>query len=258
MSEGFVIRGKPLGKKCYGSVPHLPGSRRGPADKGVDEGQARIATLKPRDRHDVIYVQEKLDGSNVGVARVGGRIVPLVRAGYEALSSRFEQHQLFAAWVFERMDWFAFLAEGQRICGEWLAQAHGTRYTLTHDPFVAFDLMTGDRRLSFADFEKTVPAEITRPRLLYFGAPLSIEHAMELLGPTGHHGAIDKPEGCVWRIERRGVVDFLCKYVRPDKVDGCYLPELSGKAPIWNWRPARAVAADIMPRDRDEPGPNAS
>jgi hypothetical protein len=26
---------KPLGKKAYGSIPHLPGSRRGPADKGL-------------------------------------------------------------------------------------------------------------------------------------------------------------------------------------------------------------------------------
>jgi hypothetical protein len=32
-------------------------------------------------------------------------------------------------------------------------------------------------------------------------------------------------------------VDFLAKWVRPDKVDGMYLPEISGKEPVWNWRP---------------------
>ena len=29
-------------------------------------------------------------------------------------------------------------------------------------------------------------------------------------------------------------VDFLVKYVRADKVDGRYLPELSGKEAVWN------------------------
>ncbi len=31
-------------------------------------------------------------------------------------------------------------------------------------------------------------------------------------------------------------VKMLAKYVRPDKVDGAYLPEQSGKEPVWNWR----------------------
>jgi hypothetical protein len=53
------------------------------------------------------------------------------------------------------------------------------------------------------------------------------------------HGAIDEPEGAVWRVERQGQVDFLTKYVRPGKADGCYLPELSGEEPVWNWRPKR-------------------
>ena len=51
---------KPLGGKSYGSVPHLIGSRRGPMDFGVNEGQQRICCEKKRDRHDTIIVQEKL------------------------------------------------------------------------------------------------------------------------------------------------------------------------------------------------------
>jgi len=49
--------------------------------------------------------------------------------------------------------------------------------------------------------------------------------------------ALDPVEGAVWRVERRGAVDFLAKFVRPEKLDGCYLPEVSGAAAIWNWRP---------------------
>ena len=60
---------------------------------------------------------------------------------------------------------------------------------------------------------------------------------MERLGDHGHHGAIDRAEGAVWRCERLGKVDFLGKFVRPEKVDGTYLPEISGKDAIWNWQP---------------------
>jgi hypothetical protein len=48
------------------------------------------------------------------------------------------------------------------------------------------------------------------------------------------HGAVDTVEGAVWRVERYGKVEFLAKYVRQDKVDGCYLPEVSGRDTIWN------------------------
>ena len=33
--------------------------------------------------------------------------------------------------------------------------------------------------------------------------------------------------------------DFLGKFVRPDKKDGCYLPEIGGGEAIWNWRPGQ-------------------
>src|SRR2546421_9685772 len=109
---------KPLGIKAYGSICHLPGSRLGPGDHKLNEGQARILTEKTRDKHDVIIVQEKLDGSNVCVARVSGVLIPLGRAGYPAISSKFEQHKLFAQWVYARLDRFEFLIEGERLCGE--------------------------------------------------------------------------------------------------------------------------------------------
>jgi len=91
------------------------------------------------------------------------------------------------------------------------------------------------------------------PRTIHEGDPLSIEDALEGIKTSGH-GAIDPVEGAVWRVERnelidprkggerRWIVDFLAKYVRPDKVDGAYLPDVErslnpGKT-IWNWRPS--------------------
>lgn len=230
---------KPLGAKAYGSIPHLPGSRMGPGDHHCHEGQARIATLRSRDRHDLVTVQEKLDGSCVAVARIDNEVVSLGRAGHLASSSRHEMHQLFAAWVEENGPRFkALLTPGERVVGEWLAQAHGTRYELTHEPFVAFDLMVGRARATVEEVTARVTAQgFVVPHVIHVG-PLGIDAMQERLGLTGFHGATDRAEGAVWRVERKGVVDFLVKWVRPDKTDGCYLPEIVGGSAVWNWRPA--------------------
>src|SRR5262249_1509410 len=150
----------------------------------------------------------------------------------------YEQHHLFAHWVQEHEERFdAVLQEGERVCGEWLAQAHGTRYALPHEPFVAFDLMVGTQRFSVDVFLRRIcTGHFTTPRELYRGGPFSVEQAQSLLESSGH-GALDPVEGAVWRRERKGEVDFVVKWVRPDKGDGIYLPEISGKPPLWNWRP---------------------
>lgn len=181
-------------------------------------------------------VQEKLDGSNCSVAKVAGKIVALGRAGYLASTSPFEQHHLFADWVANNETRFcALLDEGERRVGEWLAQAHSTRYNLPHEPYVIFDLMRGATRQPWEKV-KARCGDFILPRVLHVGGPLSIEAALAILEPSGH-GAIEPVEGAVWRVERRGVVDFLGKYVRPEKVDGSLLPEINGGVTTWNWRP---------------------
>lgn len=230
---------KPLGSKAYGHIAHLPGSRMGPADHKIHEGQARIATEKVRDKHDRVIVQEKLDGSCVAVANVDGKIVALGRAGYPAWSSPFEQHHLFASWVQHNEPRFlGALEDGERLVGEWLAQAHGTRYELEHEPFVAFDIMRAKSRLPFDRFKEKTEGFITPTVVHDAFEACSIVEAIDVVGMFGYHGAVDYVEGAVWRVEREGKVDFLAKYVATDKVDGRYLPELSGEPPVWNWRPS--------------------
>jgi hypothetical protein len=235
---------KPLGRKSYGHIPHLPGSRVGSGDHVCEPGQARIATKQPRDAFDRVIVLEKLDGSNVGVARVDDEIVALIRAGYRAGKSKYKQHHHFDRWVRANTARFAaVLGNGDRLCGEWLAQAHGTRYSLEHEPFVAFDLMRGADRLPYDTFLERVKSGLfTTPKLLHWGAPIDVAAVLRMLGPFGRHGALDPVEGAVWRVERqkrlKGTawweVDFLAKHVRVDKADGCYLPEISGRPAVWN------------------------
>ena len=211
------MKTKPLGRKNYGSIPHLPDSRMGSGDHSCHAGQARIATVKTRDKHDEIIVQEKLDGSNVGIARINDALVPLGRAGYTAISSPYKQHIMFHDWVMHPLNYSRFmtaLENGERLVGEWLAQAHSTRYNLFgRDPFVAFDLMVDDKRLPYDKFcERTSGLGIAIPPLLHRGRALPIVYAMGRLEPTipghyGAYGAIEPVEGAIWRVERNKLID---------------------------------------------------
>lgn len=233
---------KPLGRKAYGSIPHLPNSKLGPRDYHIHQGQADILTKKTRDKHDLVIIQEKLDGSCCAIANVDGRLVPLTRAGHPATTSKYEQHHLFAHWVRENQPRFAFLQPGQRVVGEWLAQAHSARYQVDdHSVFVAFDLMEGAKRAPYEQFIISTSDTLYVAPLLHIGPALPVEKALELLGERGRHRALDPAEGVVYRCERRGEIEFLAKFVRSDFVPGRLLPEISGGEAVWNWRP-RALA----------------
>lgn len=243
VSPGPDSKSRPLGAKAYGSIPHLPGSRTGPADRHLPLGLARVCTERVRDAQDHIVVLEKLDGSCVAAARIGDGLVALGREGRLAAESPNESRRLWAAWVSTHAERFlAVLRPGERLVGEWLALAHGTRYALPHEPFVCFDLMHGAERLPWRDVKARVQAGgFVTPGLIHEGGALSIEAALARLQGGGFHGAIDPVEGAVWRVERHSGdtarVDFLAKYVRADKVDGSLLPENTGRPAVWNWRP---------------------
>jgi ATP-dependent RNA circularization protein (DNA/RNA ligase family) len=215
---------KPLGQKSYGSIPHLIGSRVGPSDHHAEIGQCRIATEKPRDKHDLVIVQEKLDGGNVGVAKLNGQILAVTRAGYLALTSPYKTHHAFEKYVRKNERRFdLLLSEGERVCGEWMLTAVGTKYNLPHEPFVPFDIMVGTERLLFSEVSKRLRlCDFTMPQTLSIGQPLPIETAL-ILCETSAHGAMEEVEGAIWRVERKGKVDFLCKFVKPTKIDGKYL-----------------------------------
>ena len=216
----------------YGSIPHLSTSKMTQqADKKIHIGQEELLTKKARDWKDLVTVTEKLDGSNVGVVKRGGQCIPVGRSGYHAATSPYEQHRVFAEYVEKNKDMFSWLPEGWRVCGEWMAQAHGTLYDITEEsPFVAFDIFTAKRRVPYLYFvKKCAQCGIDTVPLIHIGQPIKIENALKLLG-DGRYGSAEKPEGVVYRMEREGKYDFLAKWVRWDKEDGKYL----GGDPVWN------------------------
>lgn len=215
---------RPLGIKTYGRIPHLPGSRTGPGDRHLSPAQAARLTTGPRPG-DQVWIGEKLDGTNVGVARLGAEVVPLVRQGFAAASSSRLQAQLFDLWARHHAERFlAVLRPGERLVGEWLLYAHGTRYALPHEPFVAFDLLEGRARRPVAEFRARVGGLFTTPGVLGTEAqdPAQLWQALVDSGGGSVHGAHPLPEGFVYRLERGGGAGLIAKWVRPGYVTGGY------------------------------------
>lgn len=224
--------------RIYPSIPHLPGSRCA-SDRTVPPGIARrcVDPSCVLEGAEVI-VQEKLDGSCVAVVRRDGELLALGRDGRPCAESGNEARRWFAAWVREQRARFSFVAEGEVLAGEWLALVHGTRYALEHEPFVPFDLIAGGRRATTDELARRLDGSgLIMPRIVHRGGPIAIEDAVRRLGDGGLHGAIDPPEGLVYRVERGDEVLHVTKWVRPSKVDGSLLPENSGAPALYHWRP---------------------
>jgi ATP-dependent RNA circularization protein (DNA/RNA ligase family) len=217
---------KPLGYKSYGSIPHLIGSRMGPADHHASPGQCVIATEKERDKNDFVIVQEKLDGGNVAIAKHKGEILALTRSGYLATTSPYKTHLAFYYYVKRNEKRFnELLNDGERISGEWLLTAVGTLYDLPHEPFVPFDLFFEKKRYNYHEFvARLAYSHLPIARVLHLGSPCSIESALEMIKVSGH-GAKEEVEGAIWIVESNSEFDFAVKYVRPEKVDGKYLDQ---------------------------------
>lgn len=235
---------KPLGHRAYTKIPHLPGSRTGQNDTHAPRELARWCTHACRPG-DSVVVQEKLDGSCVAVALINQEIIALGREGFRATTAQNPGRRMFARWVeLHEKRFRAVLTEGEWLVGEWLALAHSTRYQLTHEPFVVFDLCSGVKD----DASKTIislsaecadsrlrKGDFVRPHVLHQGSAISVEAIDQKLGAHGFHGALDRVEGAMWRVERNEEVVFRAKFVRPGKTDGALLPENSGQPAIWNW-----------------------
>ena len=227
--------------RLYGSIPHLPGSRAA-KDKTVDAAQAARCLDPSRPRAgETVIVQEKLDGSCVVVGRdENGVIEARGREGGLAAESRNDARRMFAAWVSEHAARFdKVIAPGELLVGEWLALVHGTRYALAHEPFVAFDLLLPSRQRSTVDAlaARVAGAGLRTPAVVHRGSPIAIDAACMLLGAHGQHGAVDPPEGLVYRVERGDDVVLVAKWVGQHKVDGAYLPENTGREALYHWRP---------------------
>jgi len=210
----------------YPRTPHLFGSKGTDDDKhlGRDESEAFIADAS-------LIVEEKLDGTNVGIHFTpSGRMVLQCR-GHEITEGMHPQYDLFKQWTsVKRPGLEAMLGSRFILYGEWLYAKHSVHYRKLPHYFFEFDVYDKDAQ-QFLDLDtrlrmlagsglQTVP-------VLHRGCATA-EKLKALIGASAFDSAFENPtthqadnlmEGLYCRTEARGRVTGRAKIVRSEFVE---------------------------------------
>jgi hypothetical protein len=210
----------------YPRTPHLFGSKGTDDDKHLGRRESEAFIADPS-----LVVEEKLDGTNVGIHfTTRGRLVLQCR-GHEITEGMHPQYDLFKQWTsVKRPVLEAILGNRFILYGEWMYAKHSVHYRALPHYFFEFDLYDKDaaqfldlatrlRMLDGTGFH-TVP-------VLHRG-PATAETLRALIGPSAFDSAFDNPatartdymmEGLYARTEAGGFVTGRAKMVRPEFVE---------------------------------------
>jgi RNA ligase len=210
----------------YPRTPHLFGSR------GTDDDRH----LGERDSLDFLanaslIVEEKLDGTNVGIHFTSaGRLVLQCR-GHEITTGMHAQYDLFKQWTMgKRPDLEIILEDRLILFGEWLYARHSVHYRALPHYFFEFDIYDKERQVFLdlaARLEILEGTGILTVPVVHRG-PVTADDLAGLIGPSSFDSVFensvtgrtdDLMEGLYLRTEADGVVTGRAKFVRPEFVE---------------------------------------
>ena len=210
----------------YPRTPHLFGSKGTDDDKHLGRKESEAFIADPS-----LIVEEKLDGTNVGIHfTTRGRMVLQCR-GHEITEGMHPQYDLFKQWTsVKRPVLEAMLGTRFILYGEWLYAKHSVHYRALPHYFFEFDRYDKDAA-QFLDLA-------TRLRLLdgtglhtvpvLHRGPATAEKLRTLIGPSAFGSTFENPvtgrtdhlmEGLYVRTEAGCHVTGRAKMVRPEFVE---------------------------------------
>lgn len=200
-------------------TPHLPGSRAGDDDVVAETHEAT-----PVFTADDVWVEEKLDGANVGLSFLDG--YPIMRNRRHVLNKgkvpknpSGRQYIPIWNWMEKNKQKFKNL-EGMSVYGEWLWMAQGIYYDRLPDYLIAFDIY--DPQKGF------LPPTESRPIL---------HEAGFITPPLVHRGRIDgNTQLESWCVDSS-------PYATTSPREGIYLRVLNGR----DWLRFKMVRHNFVP-----------
>ena len=235
----------------YPRTPHLFGSKGTDDDKhlGREESEAFIS-------YPSLIVEEKLDGTNVGLHfALSGRMVLQCR-GHEITEGMHPQYDLFKQWTaVKRPVLEAMLGSQLILYGEWLYAKHSVYYRKLPHYFFEFDIYDKDAE-RFLDLDSRLKmlegTGLHTVPIVHRGCA-TVAELQALIGPSAFDSAFDNPvtqrtdnlmEGLYCRTEADGRVTGRAKMVRSEFVEKVKQSEhwqhqrmipnlLAGGADIW-------------------------
>ena len=210
----------------YPRTPHLFGSKGTEDDKHLGEAESRRFI-----DDESLIVEEKLDGTNVGIHFQSNGEMVLQCRGHLIGEGMHPQYDLFKQWATVKRFVLEERLQGRYILfGEWLYARHSIQYLQLPHYFFEFDIfdkieghfLSLSRRLELLQGLgiETVP-------VLSVGR-IKQETLEKLIGPSWFQSLFDNPithhsdnlmEGLYLRTEKSGVVTGRAKLVRPEFVE---------------------------------------
>ena len=210
----------------YPRTPHLFGSRGTDDDKHLNEADSIRFIADPS-----LIVEEKIDGTNVGIHFTSAGQMVLQCRGHLITEGMHPQYDLFKQWASVKRGVLEdLLATDFILFGEWMYARHSVHYRRLPHYFFEFDIYS-KRAQAFLDYEtrmqmlactglQTVP-------VVHRGTLNKVQLA-KLIGASQFDSQFENPltqrsdnlmEGVYLRTEAAGLVTGRAKVVRPEFVE---------------------------------------
>jgi len=210
----------------YPRTPHIFGSTGTPDDKHLSEEDSCAVIAD-----DSLIVEEKIDGTNVGIHFSDEGELVLQCRGHLITEGMHPQYDLFKQWALVKRYVLEERLENRYIMfGEWAYARHSIFYRQLTHYFFEFDIYDKEV-VAFLDLEQRLSlldgAGIESVPVLHSGA-LKRSELEALIGPSTFDSQFENPstkqtdnlmEGLYLRTEADGVVTGRAKFVRPEFVE---------------------------------------
>lgn len=210
----------------YPRTPHLFGSRGTDDDKHLGREESLDFIADPS-----LIVEEKLDGTNVGIHFTSAGRMVLQCRGHEITAGMHAKYDLFKQWTMCKRHVLETMLEDRLLLfGEWLYARHSIHYRGLPHYFFEFDLYDKQAQF-FLDLPSRLKVldgtgVLTVP-VIHRG-PLTADELHPLIGPSRFDSVFKNPrtgsadnlmEGLYLRTESGGRVTGRAKFVRPEFVE---------------------------------------
>lgn len=210
----------------YPRTPHLFGSKGTDDDKHLGEAESKAFIA-----NESLIVEEKIDGTNVGIHFSDSGEMVLQCRGHLITEGMHPQYDLFKQWAAVKRHALEDCLDNHFILfGEWVYARHSIHYRKLTHYFFEFDIYDKDQaaflglehRLAMLEGTgiQTVPVVHT--------GNVNREDLAALITPSWFDSHFDNPltkrpdnlmEGLYLRTEADGVVTGRAKFVRPEFVE---------------------------------------
>lgn len=210
----------------YPRTPHLFGSKGTDDDKHLGEAESNRFIAD-----ESLIVEEKIDGTNVGIHFSDSGAMVLQCRGHLITEGMHPQYDLFKQWAAVKRNALEGMLENRFLLfGEWVYARHSIHYRKLSHYFFEFDIYDKQQqqflglKCRLALLERT---GIQTVPVVHTGS-VRRDELETMIGPSQFDSHFDNPttnrpdnrmEGIYLRTEANGVVTGRAKFVRPEFVE---------------------------------------